>query len=178
MASNLPPIRKHLFLTGDKQVGKSTLLRRLIEAKALDCTGFETRAFYLNDERRGFTLHGRVDMPPYENDCICCARIEKKRSVPVLPVFDENGSKILQISRCAPAPYILMDELGRLERHAEAFIREIHACLDSDKRVIGVLQKCSSVHVEEISMRDDVTVLTVTPENRDALLATLINEFN
>ena len=48
MASNLPPIRKHLFLTGDKQVGKSTLLRRLIEAKHLNCTGFETQAFYLN----------------------------------------------------------------------------------------------------------------------------------
>ena len=178
MANEFPLIRKHLFLTGDKQVGKSTLLRKLIERAGLECSGFETQAFYLNNERRGFTLHGRVDMPPYANDCICCARIEEKRSVPVLPVFDENGARMLQISRSAPAPYILMDELGRLEQHAEAFIREIYACLDSDKRVIGVLQKCSSAHVEEISRRDDVTVLTVTPENRDALLETLISEFN
>jgi len=177
MASNLPPIRKHLFLTGDKQVGKSTLLRKLIEVKKLDCSGFETQAFYLDGERRGFTLHGRVDMPPHENDCICCARIEEKRSVPVLPVFDENGSKILQISRSTSAPYILMDELGRLERQADAFIREIYACLDGDKRVIGVLQKCGSAHVETISKREDVAVLAVTPENREELLAQLIEEF-
>ena len=178
MASDFPPILKHLFLTGDKQVGKSTLLRKLIEVKRLECSGFETQAFYLRGERRGFTLHGRVDMPPYENDCICCARIEEKRSVPVLPVFDENGTKRLRISRSNSAPFILMDELGRLERQSQAFIDEIYACLDSDKRVIGVLQKCGSAHVEAISRRDDVTVITVTPENRDALLALLIDEFN
>lgn len=178
MASDFPPIRKHLFLTGDKQVGKSTLLRKLIALKHLECSGFETRAFDLHGERRGFTLHGRVDMPPYENDCICCARIEEKRSVPVLPVFDENGSKILRISRSDSAPFILMDELGRLERQADAFIHEIYACLDSEKRVLGVLQKCGSAHVEAISRRDDVTVITVTPENRDTLLAQLIAQFD
>ena len=177
MPINLPPLRKHLFLTGDKQVGKSTLLRKLIEARNLDCSGFETQAFYLNGERRGFTLHGRVDMPPYENDCICCARVEAKRSVPVLPVFDENGTRMLQTSRQSSSPFILMDELGRLERGAHAFIDEIYACLDSDKRVLGVLQKCSAEHVQAISCRDDVTVITVTPENRDQLLARLIPLF-
>lgn len=176
MPSNQPLIRKHLFLTGDKQVGKSTLLRKLINAKQLDCSGFETKAFYLNDERRGFTLHGRVDMQPYENDCICCARVGEKKSVPVLPVFDENGVAILQKSLSSPAPFILMDELGRLEKHAGAFIDQIYACLDSHKRVLGVLQRCSSDHVETISKREDVTVLTVTPENREELLKYLINE--
>ena len=174
MPSDLLPIRKHLFLTGEKQVGKSTLLRNLIEAKKLECTGFETKAFFLNNERRGFTLHGRVEMLPYENDCSCCARGGEKRSVPVLPVFDENGVAILQKSLSSPAPYILMDELGRLERDASAFISQIYTCLDSDKRVLGVLQKCSSEHVKAISEREDVTVLTVTPENRDQLLAQLI----
>ena len=175
MPSNQPPIRRHLFLTGDKQVGKSTLLRKLINAKQLDCSGFETKAFYLNDERRGFTLHGRVDMPPYENDCICCARIGEKKSVPVLPVFEENGVRILQASLASSSPYLLMDELGRLERQADAFIAQIYACLDSDKRVLGVLQKCNSDHVEAISKRSDVTVLTVTPENREELLKYLID---
>ena len=178
MANDLPQIRRHLFLTGDKQVGKSTLLRKLIETKGLACSGFETQPFYLGGERRGFTLHGRIDMPPYENDCICCARVEAKRSVPVLPVFDVNGVKILQASLLSPDPFILMDELGRLERQAQAFIDEIYACLDSDKRVLGVLQKCGSEHVEAISQRDDVTMITVTPENRDHLLFQLMDAFN
>ena len=177
MPSNLPLVKKHLFLTGDKQVGKSTLLRRLIEAKSLACSGFETHAFYLDGERRGFTLHGRVELPPYENNCICCARVAEKRSVPVLPVFEENGVSILKKSLSSPSSFILMDELGRLERDADRFIHAIETCLDSDKRVLGVLQKCSSAHVEAISRRDDVTVLTVTPENREALLGQLIAAF-
>ena len=176
MPSELTGLRRHLFLTGDKQVGKSTLLRRLIEARKLDCAGFETRAFFLNGERRGFTLHGRVDMPPYRNDCICCARIEEKRAVPVLPVFEENGVLILKRSLASPAPFLLMDELGRLEREASGFIAQIEACLDADKRVLGVLQKCNSAHVARIAQREDVTVLTVTPENRDELLEWLCRE--
>lgn len=177
MPSDLPELRRHLFLTGDKQVGKSTLLRRLIEARKLDCAGFETQAFYLSGERRGFTLHGRVDMPPYQNDCICCARIEEKRAVPVLPVFDENGVLILKRSLASPAPYILMDELGKLEREACGFIAQVYACLDSDKRVLGVLQRCDSAHVAEIARRQDVTVLTVTPENRDHLFHQMLSLF-
>ena len=173
MPSDLPVLRRHLFLTGDKQVGKSTLLRRLIEVKHLDCAGFETQAFTLNGERRGFTLHGRVPMPPYQNDCICCARIEEKRSVPVLPVFEENGVLILQMSLASPSPFLLMDELGRLEREASGFVAQVEDCLDSDKRVLGVLQKCSSSHVARIAQREDVTLLTVTPENRQALFELL-----
>ena len=176
MPSELTGLRRHLFLTGDKQVGKSTLLSRLIEARKLDCAGFETRAFFLNGERRGFTLHGRIEMPPYQNDCICCARIEEKRAVPVLPVFEENGVLILKRSLASPAPFLLMDELGRLEREASGFIVQIEACLDADKRVLGVLQKCNSAHVARIAQRADVTVLTVTPENRDELLEWLCRE--
>ena len=176
MPSELTGLRRHLFLTGDKQVGKSALLRRLIEIRQLDCAGFETQAFFLNGERRGFTLHGRVEMPPYQNDCICCARIEEKRAVPVLPVFEENGVLILKRSLASPAPFLLMDELGRLEREASGFIAQIEACLDADKCVLGVLQKCNSAHVARIAQRADVTVLTVTPENRDELLEWLCRE--
>ena len=177
MPSDLPELRRHLFLTGEKQVGKSTLLRRLMEQRGIECTGFETRVFYADHERRGFTLHGRVEMPPYRNDCICCARIEQKRSVPVLPVFEENGVLILRKSLYSSAPFILMDELGKLESQAHEFVSQVYACLNSDKRVIGVLQKCDSPHVAQIMQRHDVTVLTVTPENREQLLAQLLNCF-
>ena len=177
MRSDLPPIKKHLFLTGEKQVGKSTLLRRLIEAKSLDCTGFETRAFYIDGERRGFTLHARADMPPHENDCICCVRIAERKSVPILPVFEENGVRILKNSLVSSSTFLLMDELGKLEKEASLFIAEVVSCLDSDKRVLGVLQKCSAAHIAAIAARDDVTVLEVTEENRDQLFDLLVKAF-
>ena len=173
--SELFPVRKHLFLTGERGVGKSTLLRRLIAAKDLDCTGFETRHVEIDGLRRAHMLHGLIGLPEFENDCICCVRVSEKRSVPVLPVFEENGVSILQRSLSSPAPFILMDELGRLERDAHGFIAQVGACLDSEKRVLGVLQRCSAAHVQAITAREDVTVLTVTPENRDELLKHLLN---
>jgi len=168
---------QHVFLTGAKQVGKSTLLRRLIDFKGLDCTGFETRAFFIGEERRGFTLHGRVDMPPYENDCICCVRMEQRKSVAVPEVFDQNGAEILSRSVASPSPYILMDELGRLESQAERFCTAVLAALESGKRVLGVLQMCDAPLIEAIKARQDVTVLTVTEENRDEVLARLVDMF-
>ena len=173
----MPEIKKHLFFTGDKQVGKSTLLRRLIDSKQLDCAGFETQAFYLNGERRGFLLHGRVDMPPFENDCIVCARIGEKKAAPVLETFNQNGVNILLRSLESDSPYVLMDELGRLESRAEAFCAQVLKTLDGEKRVLGILQKCDSALVNAIMTRSDVTVLTVTPENRDALLEMLKTQF-
>jgi len=173
----MPEIKKHLFLTGEKQVGKSTLLRRLIEAKQLDCAGFETQAFYLNGERRGFILHGRVDMPPYENDCIVCARIGEKKAAPVLETFNQNGVSILQRSLDAASRYILMDELGRLESRSEAFCTQVIKTLDGEKRVLGILQKCDSELIRVIMARKDVTVLTVTPENREDLFEMLKSEY-
>lgn len=167
-------IKRHLFLTGAKQVGKSTLLRRLIQEKSLDCAGFETRVFFIDGERRGFTLHGHVEMPPYENDCIVCARIGEKLSVPVPQTFNTNGVAILRRSLDAPAPFLLMDELGKLERSADAFCAQVLATLDGEKRVLGVLQKCESPLIDAITARHDVTVLTVTEENRDALLHELL----
>lgn len=174
MTDDMPVLRRHIFLTGEKQVGKSTLLRKLIDRRALDCAGFETRAFYLEGERRGFTLHGRVQMPAFENDCVVCARVGERKSVPVLPVFEENGVRMLQLSLSAPAPFLLMDELGRLERQAGAFCAQVLACLDSDKRVLGVLQRCDAPLVRTIAARDDVTLLDITPENRDAWLLRLM----
>jgi len=170
-------VRKHLFLTGERGVGKSTLLHRLIDMKGLDCTGFETRHVEIDGLRRAHMLHGLIDLPEFENDCICCVRVSEKRSVPVLPVFEENGVSILQRSLASPAPFILMDELGRLERNAHGFIAQVGACLDSEKCVLGVLQKCSASHIQQIMARDDVTVITVTEENRYALLEQLIARF-
>ena len=161
--------RRHLFLTGRKQVGKSTALRRLIAENGLICAGFETRLLALDGVRRGFVLHGRVDMPAQENDCIVCVRTGERRSVPVPEVFNEIGANILRLSREGDAPYILMDELGKLESDGGAFAQEVLRCLDSEKTVLGVLQQCDSPLFRAISARSDVLVLTVTEENREEI---------
>ena len=102
-------LARHIFLTGEKQVGKSTLWQRLIARQQLRCAGFETRLLMLEGQRRGFILHGRVDMDPASNDCIVSVRTGPRKSVPVLDVFNENGVEILRRSLDSDAPFLLMD---------------------------------------------------------------------
>ena len=166
--------KRHLFLTGERQVGKSTLLRALIAQASLACAGFETKPFFVDGERRGFVMHGLVPMPPFENDCVISVRLGERRSAPVLPAFEENGVEILRRSLADNAPFLLMDELGRLERDATAFAAHVRACLNGGKRVLGVLQRCDAPLPREIAAREDVLLLTVTPENRGALLRDLV----
>ena len=166
--------KRHLFLTGARQVGKSTLLRALIARESLACAGCETKPLCVDGERRGFIMHGLVPMPPFVNDCVISVRLGERRAVPVLPAFEENGVEILRRSLASDAPFLLMDELGRLERDATAFATQVKACLDSSKRVLGVLQRCDAPLMAEIAAREDVLILTVTPENRDALMDELV----
>ena len=56
--------KRHLFLTGEKQVGKSTLLRELLRRAGLSCGGFEPRPLMADGVRRGFILPSLLPMPP------------------------------------------------------------------------------------------------------------------
>ena len=71
--------KRHLFLTGARQVGKSTLLRALIARESLACAGFETKPLCVDGERRGFIMHGLVPMPPFVNDCVISVRLGERR---------------------------------------------------------------------------------------------------
>lgn len=164
----------HIFLTGKKQVGKSTLLRRLIREKGLYCTGFETRPLIIGGERKGFTLHALAQVPAWQQDVIISARVGERQSVPVTEAFELCGTAILKASRQDNAPVILMDELGKMEKNAAAFSSAVLETLDCGKPVLGVLQQCDSPLVQAVAARPDVHIFEVTEENRDAIFAQLV----
>lgn len=164
------PRRKHIFLTGEKQVGKSTLLNKLIDRCGIVHSGFRTQPLMMNGERKGFMLHGYVPLPVWEQDAVISVRLAQRMTVPVPEAFRANGVSILSASRESNAPFILMDELGRLESGVPEFCQAVLDTLDGDKRVIGVLQQCDAPLVSAVAARSDVLVVTVTPDNRDALV--------
>ena len=52
----MDPIR-HIFLTGEKQVGKSTLWAKTLERSGIRPTGFQTLEYLVNGCFRGYRLH-------------------------------------------------------------------------------------------------------------------------
>lgn len=157
---------RHLFLTGEKQVGKSTLWRAVLADRPH--TGFETRPFDIDGVKRGYIFHSLTPLPPGENDCPCVLRVGEKRHIAVLPVFEGAAVASLTQALTAPEPFILMDEIGKAERDAAAFAEAVKTCLaDMRHHVLGVLQRGDAPLQRFIRECPDVRLLEITPENRD-----------
>lgn len=162
---------RHLFLTGEVQVGKSTILNRLVQffhKPAGFCTRWESE-------------NGRLDrlylMPyppcrPYPPEALVASRICRGNATGVTERFEALGPEILK----RDGDLIVMDELGMLERHAPAFRASIMTRLDGDIPVLGVIKPRGDAFIQAIHSHPRVRVETVTIENRDALLQQLLRE--
>lgn len=159
---------RHIFLTGQKQVGKSTIWRTVLADR--QHTGFQTIPFHLDGFKRGYTFHSMIDLPDRLNDAPCVIRVNENRHAAVPAVFDGAGAEALRLALASECPVILMDELGKVERNCAAFLDAVTACLDSgEHHVLGVLQLGEAPMQQAVRAREDVLLLTVTEDNRGAL---------
>lgn len=152
----------HLFLTGPKGVGKSTLIHGLLTEERGPLGGFFTvkheGGVYLLPaaQERTFTPEnllfrcGHGGDPARFDDLGCAA------------LADTVGCRLL-----------VMDELGPHEAEARQFQAAVFRALDGGIPILGVLQQADSEFLQRIAHHPRVTVLTVSVENRDALAAEL-----
>lgn len=161
------PCTEHLFLTGRKGVGKSTLLRAALEGKRLG--GFFTRRITGIFERPAIHLLRAAEgqQPSPENMVCLCG--ERRTDL-----FDRLGPAAL--ADAADCDVIVMDELGPSETAALEFQKAVLAALDGDKPVYGVLQQADSEFLSRVAAHPRVRVVTVTEENRDRLRQQLCGE--
>ena len=152
-------------------MGKSTLLRKLLERWGVSPAGFVT-------VKAGQVCQGRVtvhllrlaeeERPAPENLLFFC---DRPWTEDTLRRFDALGCAAL--ADCAGAELLVMDELGPAESRAERFQAAVWQALDGDIPVVGVLQRAESAFLQRVAQRTDVEVIEVTAENRDTLLQEL-----
>ncbi len=166
-------MRKNLFFTGEKGVGKSTLLGRLVSG--LELGGFRTLPFVSETIGKGFYIAGTGEpltgKPAREQ--IIALRSEKGIVRRFTEVFETFGVMLLTRSLQENPHLIIADELGFLESEAYAFQRAILECLDGPIPVWGVIKAVNVPFLRTIREREDVAVVTVTRENRDELYGRL-----
>ena len=162
--------RRHIFLTGEKQVGKSTIWQTLLTGR--EHTGFITEPFFVQDVKRGYILHSMLELPDMMNDVPCVVRVNERRQTAVPPVFEGAGVRALELALASDTPIILMDELGKVERHCDDFLAAVRNCLDDENHhVLGVVQRGDTPMQREIMTRNDIIRYEVTPENRGEVRA-------
>lgn len=155
---------RHIFLTGDKRVGKSTLIHNYLARFTGKVGGFRT---VRTQEVYGhFSVHlvRPGEECGEENLLFLCPAPRDDDGV--IARFEQLGCAALENTDC---DLILMDELGPAETKAEGFQRRVLEILDGTVSVIGVLQKADSEFLDKIKNHPNVDIIEVTLENRDLL---------
>lgn len=161
----------HIFLTGEIQIGKSTVINKTLDLLQMIPQGFRTyfgpdrekadRLLYLNSAAQPRTfneekavVHFRAGQPPEV----------------LIDRFDGYAVQLIRRARIdSDSALILMDECGSLESGALVFQREILAALDGKKPILGVVKLAGRGWTDRIREHAKVVLLTVTRENRDRL---------
>lgn len=166
-----------LLLTGKPGVGKTTVIKRIIEEAGVRAGGFYTEEIRKGGRREGFhicTLRGdsgvmaHVSHPGpfrvgrYGVDVDLFERI-------VLPTIEDalNTEEV-----------IIIDEIGRMELFSNRFRRLIERVLKSDRMVLAVIHGRNDPFTQRIRKWPRVEEWTVTERNRDLLPTRILTKLN
>ena len=162
---------KHLFLTGEKGVGKSTLIKGLLAQFHGSLGGFFTvkSTSVVSGQVSVHLLRANSgDHPALENLLFCCG---EPAGAGVAQRFDHLGCTALAAG--ASADLLVMDELGPHEGDARSFRRAVFQALDGNVPILGVLQRADTPFLAQIAVHPQVRLVEVTVENRCDLSRTL-----
>ena len=100
---------QHIFLTGKKHIGKSTLIQKILDDYKKTADGFLTvrTKNYLKDQYSVHMYHLKEkELPNESNLLFLCGKTDEHTA----DTFDRLGCNIL--SMCSDCSLIVMDELG------------------------------------------------------------------
>ena len=154
---------QHVFLTGEKHIGKSTLLKKVLARYPGHAGGFFTiRSNAWLGNAYSVHMFGLHDAAiPDENNLLFVCGASKEQNA---ERFDRLGCEILaKYSACS---LLVMDELGPNEAGAALFRQAVLQALDRTP-VLGVLQKPYAPFWPEIAGNPLAEIIEITKDNRD-----------
>jgi nucleoside-triphosphatase THEP1 len=191
----------HIFLTGDKQAGKTTIIWEFLSRSGLRADGFMTywepvysaeraEASVANDSLRGSSPDGaggrNLYLSPFSMEPHSVKRHlvmrEGRRELPPAEnrmrtsdpgIFDVHGTEILGNS--GRLDVIVMDELGFLESESALFQQAVLRRLSGEVPILGVIQPAPTEFLDRVRGHPRVTLREIRPDNRDMILTWLLS---
>lgn len=168
--------KRHILIVGERHVGKSTLIRKLLTHTDRPVCGFMTKS--LPADEAGFhpiyihpaaqAVEDRVYTP--ENLIgTCDTKIHNINQT----AFDTYGVEYL--TGLPKDGIVVMDELGFMEASSEAFTSKVLETLDGDTPVLAAVKTRTDIDfLNTVRAHPKAQVFTLTEENRDDLFNTLL----
>lgn len=163
---------RHILIVGRNGVGKSTLIRALLEMIPAPIGGVITKKE--DPQPDGFCpvyIHSYGAPKRYgsENRIGLCRR---GNSIAFPDAFDRFAA-----SEAFPkGGVIVFDELGFLESNAQVFMASVLKTLDNAPLVIAAVRDKETPFLDAVRSHPRADVYRIDPENRDRLRETLLSE--
>jgi len=160
----------NLLLTGRPGSGKTTVVERVVaRLPSGAASGFFTRELRDGGVRRGFAIH------TLDGRSAVLARAGSGKG-PRVGRYQVEVEELDMLAVPALAPHagvrlVVVDEIGRMECLSRRFCDAVRAALDGPLPVLGTVALRGGGFIAEVRRRRDVSILEVTPGNRDRLPA-------
>ncbi len=141
---------KNIFITGARGAGKSTLARWFLEKMGLPYVGFQTVVI---DRTYAGPVYAMEEL--LTGKSVPISRLTPEGIRGISAAFDTFGVQGIRRGLSSSAPVLLLDEIGRFERHSSPFLDAVTDALDGEKMVVAVLKKEELPHICAIRERQD-----------------------
>lgn len=164
------------LLTGKPRMGKTTLIKKLINEIGTDiCGGFYTEEIINTNDRVGFrcvSLNGEsveianVDIPSITRIGRYGIAVDK---------FEEFAIKVLQEARHSKK-IIVIDEIGFMQMLSKSFQKIVKEIISDKKIILGTIPLDSHPEIEKIKYLKEVRIICINESNRDAISESLAGD--
>lgn len=171
---------KKLFITGEKRTGKSSLIKQIIKRSNINAEGLITQRIYVkNKDEVAYRLTDcssskdycleitRDDLSGYDN--IFLVRAGNDIIYRNINVFNDFAAKVLSTAVRRTPDVILLDEIGFIEENADLYQNALFDALNSDIKLLGVLQKKNNSLIRAVINHSDVCVHELNRSNKDEI---------
>ena len=159
----------HALIVGDRGVGKSTLIRRVLKELNRPVFGFETKKEEaLEDPLRGCPIYIYDAGKPHCQTAENFIGYHRETDFGTFTAaFDRYAPKLLEV---VPADAVVeLDEIGFLEANAENFCNSVLHLLDGRNPVIAAVKNREHPFLDAVRNHPNARCFYITAENRDAL---------
>ncbi len=168
--------KRHILICGERGVGKSTLIDKLLAACPRPRYGFITKMRPAGpDGFHPIYIHpaGQPVEERVYTDGNCIGTCDSRTHRPDREVFNTLGVRYIREAR--PGGILIMDELGFFEAQAESFTDAVLAALSGDIPVIAAVKSRTDIpFLNAVRAAPRAEVFYITSSNRDELFERLL----
>lgn len=164
------------LLTGEPRMGKTTLIKQLIDAIGPDlCGGFYTEEITNSSDRVGFKCVS------VSGESVEIAHVESPSSTRIgrygmdVEAFEDFAVNLLE-DALSSKKIIVIDEIGFMQMLSASFQKIVQEIICDHRIVLGTIPIESHPEIDKIKYQQEVSIISLNEFNRDTISETLLKD--